>query len=130
VTQEAKRRAHLYGLEAEWLASLWLRAKFYTVLAERYTIKGGEIDLVVRRGSTVAFVEIKARANIADAEIAIDQRKVDRIALAARHWVARNPWAMDCHLRGDAMFLAPGRLPRHVASAYTLPIDLYERARK
>jgi putative endonuclease len=124
-----RRQAHLFGLEAEWFASLWLRAKGYRLLAQRYTIKGGEIDLIMRRGSTIAFVEVKARARIADAEIAIDQRKIDRIARAARHWVARNPKALACHLRGDALFVGPGRLPRHVASAYTLPIDLFERAR-
>jgi putative endonuclease len=125
LSEEAKRRAYLFGLEAEWFASLWLRAKGYKVLAERYTIPGGEIDLIVRRGATVAFVEIKARKNIADAEIAIGQRKIDRIARAARHWVTQNPWAMDCHLRGDALFLAPGQLPRHVPAAYAVPVDLY-----
>ena len=125
-----RRRAHLFGLEAEWTASLWLQARFYSVLERRYTIKGGEIDLIVKRGATVAFVEIKARARLEDAEIAIDDRKIARIARAARHWVARNPWAMNCHLRGDALFLAPGRLPRHVVSAFVLPIDLYEGARR
>ncbi len=73
VKPPAKRLAHIYGLEAEWFASVWLRLKGYRVLTERYSIKGGEIDLIVRRGATVAFVEVKARAAIADAEIAIDQ---------------------------------------------------------
>jgi putative endonuclease len=126
---EERRRAHLFGLEAEWFAGVWLRLKGYRVLGERYSIKGGEIDLIVRRADTVAFVEIKARAEIAAAEIAIDQRKIDRIARAARHWTARNPWAMDCVLRGDAVYLAPGRWPRHVPAAFTLPIDLYEGRR-
>jgi putative endonuclease len=124
-----RKRAHLYGLEAERVASLWLQARFYSVLERRYTIKGGEIDLVVKRGATVAFVEIKARARIEDAEISIDARKIDRIARAARHWVARNPWAIGCHLRGDAVYLAPGRLPRHVEAAFVVPVDLYERKR-
>ena len=124
-----RRRAHLYGLEAEKIASLWLQARFYSVLDRRYTIKGGEIDLIVKRGSTVAFVEIKARARIEDAEIAIDNFKVDRIGRAARHWVARNPWAMDCHLRGDAVYLAPGRMPRHVEAAFVVAVDLYQGRR-
>jgi len=125
-----RRRAHLYGLEAERIASLWLQARFYSVLERRFTIKGGEIDLIVRRGANVAFVEIKARARIEDAEIAIDDRKVARISHAARHWVARNPWAMDCYLRGDAVYLAPGRLPRHVEAAFVVTVDLYERGRR
>ena len=124
-----RRRAHLYGLEAERVASLWLQARFYSVLERRYTIKGGEIDLIVKRGSTIAFVEIKARARLEDAEIAIDARKIDRIARAARHWVARNPWAIDRSLRGDAVYLAPGRLPRHVEAAFVVPVDLYQGRR-
>jgi putative endonuclease len=127
VTQ-SRRRAHLFGLRAEWIACLWLMAKGYRTLARRYSVKGGEIDLIVMRGSTIAFVEVKARANLFDAEIAIDALKIARIARAARHWTARNPWAMQYDLSGDAIYLAPGRLPRHIASAYTLPIDLYVRA--
>ncbi|MGO9741733.1 MAG: YraN family protein [Roseiarcus sp.] len=125
---ESRRGAHRWGLRAEWIAQLWLMAKGYRPLARRYSVKGGEIDLIVARGSTIAFVEVKARASMDDAEIAIDARKIARIARAARHWTARHPWALRCNLRGDAVFLAPRRLPRHVASAYTLPIDLFERA--
>lgn len=123
----SRRRAHRYGLLAERIAQVWLFIKGYRTLERRYCIKGGEIDLIVARGGVVAFVEVKARANIGDAEIAIDNRKIGRIARAARHWTARHPWAMQCDLRGDAIFLAPGRLPRHIASAYTLPIDLFVR---
>ena len=125
---ESRRQAYLFGLRAEWIARFWLMAKGYRTLARRYCVKGGEIDLIMMRGSTIAFVEVKARANLFDAKIAIDALKIARIARAARHWTARNPWAMQCDLSGDAVYLAPGRLPRHIASAYTLPIDLYVRA--
>jgi putative endonuclease len=124
-----RRRARSFGLESEWFAGLWLRLKGYSILARQYSVKGGEIDLIVRRGATIAFVEVKARSEIGVAETAIDARKVERIARAARHWIVRNPYAMQRHLRGDAIYLAPGRLPRHVADAYIVPIDLYERGR-
>ena len=42
---------------------------------------------------------------------------------AARVWLARNPWAAGLNLRGDAVFVAPGRLPRHLAAAYRLDLD-------
>lgn len=123
----SRQRAHLYGLRAEWMAQVWLMAKGYRCLARRYSIKGGEIDLIMKRGDTVAFVEVKARANIDDAEIAIDRRKIDRIAKAARRWTALNPWAMSFCLRGDAVYIAPRRWPRHVVSAFTVRVDLYVR---
>ena len=83
-------------------------------------MKGGEIDLIVRRGHTVAFVEVKARATLEAAEYAIDNTKIRRISLDVRVWLARNPWAMQETLRGDAVYVARGRLPRHTPNAYTL----------
>jgi [protein-PII] uridylyltransferase len=65
----------------------------------------------------------QARADMEVAAIAISATKRRRIARAARVWLARNPWAAGLTLRGDAIFVAPGRLPRHAPSAYRLMID-------
>jgi putative endonuclease len=119
----ARRRAHLFGLRSEWVAAIWLSAKGYRVLARRFVVKGGELDLVVARGDTIAFVEVKARAKLFDATISIDEIKRRRISRAARVWLSRNPWSAGWTWRGDAVFLAPWRLPRHVIEAYRLKID-------
>jgi putative endonuclease len=71
----------------------------------------------------IAFVEVKARADLEVAAIAISATKRRRIARAARVWLSRNQWAASLTLRGDAVFVARGRLPRHAPSAYTLGID-------
>jgi len=118
-----RRNAHLFGLKAEQVAVLLLRLKGYSVIARRYAVSGGEIDLIARRGGSVAFVEVKARADLDDAAAAISATKRRRIARAARVWLSRNPWAAGLTLRGDAVFIAPRRLPRHAPSAYTLDID-------
>ena len=120
---ERRRGAHLYGLKAESIAALLLRLKGYTILAQRFVVSGGEIDLIARRGGTVAFVEVKARANLEVAAIAISAAKRRRIARAARVWLSRNQWAAGLTLRGDAIFVAPRRLPRHAADAFRLEID-------
>ena len=119
----ARRRAHLFGLRAESVAALLMRLKGYRLLARRFVVSGGEIDLVVQRGRTIAFVEVKARDNLDDAATAIDEAKRRRISRAARVWLARNPWAAGATLRGDAVFVAPGRLPRHLRAAYRLDVD-------
>ena len=119
----ARRRAHLFGLRAESVAALLMRLKGYRVLARRFVVSGGEIDLVVQRGQTIAFVEVKARDDLDDAASAIGEAKRRRISRAARVWLARNPWAAGATLRGDAVFIAPRRLPRHVGAAYRLDID-------
>ncbi len=120
---KARRRAHLFGLRAESIAALLLRLKGYQLLDRRFAAAGGEIDLVARRGATVAFVVVKARDDLEAAAAAITETKRRRIGRAARVWLARNPWAAALNLRGDAVFVAPGRLPRHLAAAYRLDLD-------
>jgi len=120
---ERRRGAHLYGLKAEQVAAWLLRLKGYTILARRFAVSGGEIDLVARRGGVIAFVEVKARADLEVAVIAITATKRRRIARAARVWLARNPWTTGLTLRGDAVFVAPRSLPRHASDAYELEID-------
>ncbi|AWB24806.1 hypothetical protein DA075_10445 [Methylobacterium currus] len=119
--EAARRRLHLArGRRAELLAVLALLLKGYRPLAWRVAIGGGEIDLIVRRGSTVAFVEVKARPTLEEAHGAIDARKRRLVSRAARAWIARAPWSAGLTLRADAVFVAPGRWPRHVVSAFEL----------
>jgi putative endonuclease len=120
---ERRREAHIYGLRAESIAAIVLRLKGYTILARRFVVSGGEIDLIARRGGSIAFVEVKARADLEVAAIAISATKRRRIARAARVWLTRNPWAASLTLRGDAVFVARGRLPHHEPDAYKLMID-------
>ena len=108
---------------AERVAIILLRLKFYSILARRYRIRGGEIDIIARRGDTIAFVEVKARVDIDAAADSISPAKRRRIARAVHAWLARNPWAVGFTLRGDAVFVAPGWLPRHLAAAYRLDFD-------
>ena len=110
----------LRGLGAERVALVWLLLKGYRPLARRYAEAGGEIDLIVRRGSTVAFVEVKARASLEAAALALDEAKRRRVRRAARAWLARHPWAATLTLRADAVFVAPGEWPRHLPDCFGL----------
>ena len=112
--------AAVFGRRAEWLALLWLSLKGYRVLARNYVVRGGEIDLVARRGDTVIFVEVKARPDLDEARGTITAAKRRRVECAARVWLARNPAAATLTLRGDAVFVAPWRRPRHVVDAFAL----------
>jgi len=116
------RRSGSTGRRSEWLAILWLAAKGYRLLARRFGGKGGEIDLIVKRGRTVAFVEVKARATIEEAMTAITPQKQRLVEARIRQWLAQNPWAMGHNLRADAIFLAPRRWPRHVPGLFDLAL--------
>jgi putative endonuclease len=116
------RRALKRGFRAETVALLFLMLKGYRPLARRYGGKGGEIDLIMRRGRAIAFVEVKARDALDMALEAIGPGKRRVFSRAAAHWLTRNPWAARCDLRADAVLIAPRRLPRHIVAVFELEI--------
>jgi putative endonuclease len=116
------RRSGRVGRRSEWLAIIWLFFKGYRLLARRFGGKGGEIDLVMRRGRSVIFVEVKRRGMMEEALVSITPKKRRLVAARVRQWLARNPWAMDHDLRVDAVFLAPLRWPKHVSGVFELAL--------
>ena len=120
---EDRRGANGQGARAENLAILLLRLKLYSILDRRYSVRGGEIDIVARRGDTIAFVEVKVRPTLDEARCAITSAKRRRLSRAARVSLAANPRATGLTLRGDAVFIAPWRWPVHLPAAIELEID-------
>ena len=115
---DERRRAESLGLSAESRAAWMLRLKLHTVLARRYRCAAGEIDLVVRRGRTLVFVEVKARDTLAAAIDAVTPRARARILAAADVFVARHPALADLDRRFDLVAVLPGRWPRHLRDAF------------
>jgi putative endonuclease len=77
----------------------------------------GEVDLIARRGRTLAFVEVKARATAEEAGFALDEWRLRRVAAAAEALAHR--YARDGDdIRLDAVFIVPRRLPRHLANIW------------
>jgi putative endonuclease len=117
---ERRRATYMRGHLAEHMALALLVLKGYRLLARRYSASGGEVDLIVKRGDTIAFVEVKAREAMDNALVAIGAQKRQRFSRAARAWLARNRWAAGKTLRADAVFIAPGRWPRHLPAAFEM----------
>ena len=106
------------GLSAESRAAAWLIAKGYRILARRFRMPYGEIDIVARRRNLLAFIEVKARASLDDAAWAVTPRQQARIIAAAQAWLMAHPEHAEFELRFDAMLIAPRRLPRHLLAAF------------
>ena len=113
-----RRAAESRGRRAEFLAAWLLRLKGYRVLARRYRTPVGEIDLIVRRGRQVAFVEVKLRDSRDEATLAVTPAARRRIARAAAAWLAANPAAGGLHLRFDVILASPRRWPKHLAGVF------------
>jgi putative endonuclease len=105
------------GRRAEALAAMWLQLKGWRILARRARTPRGEVDLIARRGKTVAFIEVKARADVQSAELALDDYRLRRVAAAAEALAHRFAGPGD-DIRIDAIFIVPRRLPRHMANVW------------
>ncbi|MBN8957969.1 MAG: YraN family protein [Rhizobiales bacterium] len=106
------------GLSAESRAAAFLLAKGYRIAARRWRSPLGEIDIVARRGASLVFVEVKARASLDEAAEAVTPRQRRRIIGAAEAWLAAHPDDVQCNIRFDAILIAPRCLPRHIAAAF------------
>ena len=112
-----REAAEKRGRGAGTLACWYLRLYGWRILARRARVPGGEVDIVARRGRTLAFVEVKARASEEAAAWALDDWRLRRVVVAAERLVPRYMRDGD-EVRIDALFIVPGRWPRHVANVW------------
>jgi putative endonuclease len=90
------------GKTGEDLACRELERRGYAILARRYRLRNGEIDIVCRDGRTVVFVEVKARegkvfGEAAEAVTATKRRRIVSLATEylARHHLSDQPCRFD-----------------------------------
>jgi putative endonuclease len=86
------RRAQNLGELGERLAERWVARQGWRVLARRYRVGHRDLDLVVRRGDTVAFVEVKTRhsAGFGGPICAVGFAKRRHLWRAATAWIDRH----------------------------------------
>jgi putative endonuclease len=109
--------AERHGRRGERWAALWLRLRGWRIVARRVKTPRGEIDLIARRGRTVAFVEVKWRTTGAGLDTAIDEYRLRRVAAAVEAVAHRHARPGDT-MRIDVLLLAPRRWPRHIVNAW------------
>ena len=114
---DARRAAETRGRKGERLAAWYLRLKGWQLLAERVRTPAGEVDLVMRRGSVIAFIEVKTRTSAAELDFAIDHRRLARVAAAAEILAPRFATGGE-DIRIDVVLIAPGTRPRHIENAW------------
>jgi putative endonuclease len=110
--------------EAERFVAQVLEGEGYSILATNYRAHGtGEIDIIARSGSTLAFVEVKLTAETSHSfPIAkIDSRKRERLAATASLFIAsEDPSFESC--RFDVALV---RLRKPGSTDGELSLDLY-----
>jgi len=113
---ERGAQAHDRGLAAERIAGWLLRAKLYRIIGQRVKTRGGEVDIVARKGKTLVIVEVKARRTLEDAADAVSPKQWTRLLRAGEILLSREPDGTT--LRFDVVHVVPGRWPRHIKDAW------------
>jgi putative endonuclease len=89
------------------------------VLDANVWLAGAELDLVVRRGRTVVFCEVKSKTGdrFGDPLEMVTPVKVERVQRAAAAWLARNSQHAGLDVRFDVIAERAGRI-EHVPHAF------------
>ncbi|MBR0553417.1 YraN family protein [Stakelama marina] len=112
-----RRAAEKRGRAGETVAAWYLRAKGWRILARRVRTPAGEVDLVAKRRNLISFVEVKSRATTAELDLAIDERRLARIAAAAEILAGRFATNGE-DIRIDVILVSPKSRPRHIENAW------------
>ena len=104
-SQRSRPSTRAIGTRAERRAVRHYRVRGYRVLATNAWVGGYELDLVLRRGRTIVFCEVKAKSGpgLGDPLEMVTEEKRRRIVRAAEAWLAARPELADCRIRFDVV---------------------------
>ena len=105
-TQDRQER----GRQAEDAALAYLLAQGLLLVQRNYLCRGGELDLIMRDGASVVFVEVRLRsgARFGGALASITPAKQRRMVLAAQTWLQGQKALPPC--RFDALAIDGGHI--------------------
>ncbi|GAC1341191.1 MAG: YraN family protein [Acetobacteraceae bacterium] len=111
-------RAQRLGVAAEAAASAAVQSDGWTILAQRLRTPAGEIDLVAQRDGLLAFIEVKARPDLAGAATALGLRQRARLIAAAEVALAANPGWGENGVRFDVVLVDRFGRVRRIVDAF------------
>jgi putative endonuclease len=113
-----------FGELGERIAERWLRRQGWRVVNRRFRNGHRDIDLVVGREGTIAFVEVKARkgADFGGPVEAVNWRKQKELTKSAYVWIERHGQPLEQYRFDVVGVLVDGKAVRirHVPDAFTI----------
>ena len=84
--------SYLLGKLGEETAASYLKLRGYEIVARNYRYRKAEIDLIARKGDTLAIIEVKTRTGTSLEKVleAVNRRKRERLIEAADHFIVSN----------------------------------------
>jgi putative endonuclease len=82
------------GADGEKVAAEYLIEKGYEIMERNYRYGRAEVDLIVKKGKWLVFVEVKTRSNhnFGFPEEFVDREKEENIFMAAEEYMYRVDW--------------------------------------
>lgn len=111
--------ARARGAAIEQIAAQWLRQQGLTLITQNHSVKGGELDLIMRDGDILVFVEVKYRTSTRYGHPleTVTYQKQQRLVRAARLYIARGGSSSPCRFDILAIIGKPPTLEFHWVKA-------------
>jgi putative endonuclease len=96
---------HAVGNQGEDVARSWLESRGYRYITRNWRCQAGELDLVMRQGEVIVFVEVKARhgSSAGRASESVSRTQSRRILNAAEWYMQSHPDTEDMVWRCDIL---------------------------
>lgn len=93
------------GQQAELLAYHFLKAKGLELIEKNYSCHFGEIDLIMREGEEIVFVEVRSRSrtDYGRAAESVNQSKKMKLVKTATHFLQGRRWIDKVYSRFDVV---------------------------
>ncbi len=110
--QTARPTTPLTGPRAEKIACDYLQRRGLTLVERNYRCRRGEIDLIMREGKTLVFIEVRYRRSdrYGSPAESVNDAKQARIVVTAQHYLAGLGYTPPC--RFDVLALTPSNTSR------------------
>ena len=105
------------GIVAEYYVLIYYVIGFYQPLHHRYKSYVGEIDIIMKRGKWLVFIEVKARKHGID-EAIVSGNQQRRISKTAELFITKNQRYTGYNIRFDLVIVKPYRLPQIIKNAW------------
>lgn len=115
------------GQAAEDLALTFLQSQGLTLIARNQLFRGGELDLIMRDGQQLVFVEVRQRTNarFGGALASVHWQKQRRIIHASRCWLLKTGWKTLPACRFDVVGLDANGQISWINAAFSLTDSQY-----
>lgn len=107
------------GRKGEDLALEYLEKNGFVIIEKNFRSRFGEIDLIVKDGQTIVFVEVKYRLseNYGSPKEAVTNEKIKKIIMTAQYFITKNNF--NSLYRFDVVSIYKDKI-EHIKNAFTL----------